>query len=192
MRLPVPVAGVNAAILISSSFTLHWAEKAIEDRNRSASRRHVHQFMLGSAFLFIQIDAVGSIGFARRIHARQTIFYWLTGLHGAHMYIGPADAPERPVRHLPWLLQARVQSSRRKHPASTRTSFDVMWMVVYMSRLHALTAMDTCDAMDTAWRRPQSLMCAAHFAHCVLAFPFLRHFGPRARQACLCRIGPSC
>src|SRR4051812_40971020 len=35
-ELPVAVAGVNTAILVSSSFTLHWAETAIKAGNRFA------------------------------------------------------------------------------------------------------------------------------------------------------------
>jgi cytochrome c oxidase subunit 3 len=32
--LPVEVAGVNTAILVSSSFTIHWAEQSIKRGNR--------------------------------------------------------------------------------------------------------------------------------------------------------------
>src|SRR6202012_5925874 len=32
-KLPVEVAGMNTAILVSSSFTLHWAEQAIKKGN---------------------------------------------------------------------------------------------------------------------------------------------------------------
>src|SRR5438094_6319374 len=33
-KLPVPVAGVNTAILLSSSLTLHWAQTSIKNGNR--------------------------------------------------------------------------------------------------------------------------------------------------------------
>src|ERR687896_2002484 len=37
-ELPVAVAGVNTAILVSSSFTMHWALEAIRGGNRSGLR----------------------------------------------------------------------------------------------------------------------------------------------------------
>ena len=40
-ELPVAVAGVNTAILVSSSLTLHWAETSIKHGNRfGAEGRH--------------------------------------------------------------------------------------------------------------------------------------------------------
>ncbi len=45
-------------------------------------------FLLGCTFLFIQINEYANIGFAPQDHAQQTIFYSLTGLHGAHVFIG--------------------------------------------------------------------------------------------------------
>ncbi len=45
-------------------------------------------FLLGCTFLFIQINEYANIGFAPQDSAQQTIFYSLTGLHGAHVFIG--------------------------------------------------------------------------------------------------------
>ena len=45
-------------------------------------------FLLGCTFLFIQINEYANIGFAPQDNAQQTIFYSLTGLHGAHVFIG--------------------------------------------------------------------------------------------------------
>ena len=45
-------------------------------------------FLLGCTFLFIQINEYANIGFAPQDAAQQTIFYSLTGLHGAHVFIG--------------------------------------------------------------------------------------------------------
>ena len=87
--LPVAVAGVNTAILMSSSFTLHWAEAAIKKGNRFGLKAGIlTTFLLGCAFLFIQINEYANIGFAPQDHAQATIFYSLTGLHGAHVLIG--------------------------------------------------------------------------------------------------------
>jgi cytochrome c oxidase subunit 3 len=88
-HLPVPVAFVNTLILVSSSFTLHWAQTSIKRGNRFGLKAGMlATFLLGCTFLFIQINEYANIGFAPQDHAQQTIFYSLTGLHGAHVTIG--------------------------------------------------------------------------------------------------------
>src|ERR671923_945269 len=53
-ELPVAVAGVNTAILISSSFTMHWALESIRQNNRAGLQMGLMTtFLLGSTFLFI-------------------------------------------------------------------------------------------------------------------------------------------
>src|ERR1700679_2662138 len=89
MHLPVPVALVNTLILVSSSFTLHWAETSIKRGTRFGFKAGMlTTFMLGCTFLFIQINEYANLGFAPQDHAQQTVFYSLTGLHGAHVTIG--------------------------------------------------------------------------------------------------------
>ncbi|MDX6697594.1 MAG: cytochrome c oxidase subunit [Solirubrobacteraceae bacterium] len=88
-ELPVAIAGVNTAILLSSSVTLHWAETALKRDNRFAFKAGMlTTFLLGATFLFIQINEYVHIGFAPQDTAQGSIFYGLTGLHGAHVFIG--------------------------------------------------------------------------------------------------------
>src|ERR671933_1112960 len=88
-ELPKLIAGVNTAILVSSSFTLHWAETSIKSGNRFGLRAGMlTTFLLGLTFLFIQINEYIHIGFSPQDHAQGTIFFSLTGLHGAHVTIG--------------------------------------------------------------------------------------------------------
>ena len=88
-ELPVAVAGVNTAILVSSSLTLHWAQTSIKNGNRFGLKAGMLlTTMLGATFLFIQINEYVHIGFAPQDHAQATIFFSLTGLHGAHVTIG--------------------------------------------------------------------------------------------------------
>jgi cytochrome c oxidase subunit 3 len=48
-KIPVAVAGFNTAILISSSFTLHWAETSIKRGNRVGLRAGIlSTFLLGA------------------------------------------------------------------------------------------------------------------------------------------------
>ena len=88
-KLPVAVAGVNTAILVSSSFTIHWAEQQIKKGNHWGLKAGMlTTLLLGITFLTIQINEYANIGFAPQDHAQATIFYSLTGLHGAHVFIG--------------------------------------------------------------------------------------------------------
>ncbi len=88
-HLPVAIAGVNTAILISSSFTMHWALEGARNENRAALRMGLlTTALLGLTFLTIQINEYVHIGFAPADHAQGTIFYGLTGLHGAHVFVG--------------------------------------------------------------------------------------------------------
>jgi cytochrome c oxidase subunit III len=129
--LPVPVAGVNAGILISSSFTLHWAEKCIKEGNRFGFKAGIlTTFLLGCSFLFIQINEYANIGFAPQDHAQQTIFYSLTGLHGCHVFVG-----------LCLLLFVTVRAFRGHYSPEEHRGVeipgiywhfvDIMWIIVY-------------------------------------------------------------
>jgi cytochrome c oxidase subunit 3 len=89
LELPVAVAGVNTAILISSSFTVHWALESIRRGNRRGMQAGLATtFLLGATFLFIQINEYIHLGFSIRDGAFGSIFYGLTGLHGAHVFVG--------------------------------------------------------------------------------------------------------
>jgi cytochrome c oxidase subunit 3 len=88
-ELPVAVAGVNTAILISSSFTVHLALEAAKRGNRRAMQLGLSAtWLLGATFLFIQINEYVHIGFSPADSAQGSVFYGLTGLHGAHVTIG--------------------------------------------------------------------------------------------------------
>jgi cytochrome c oxidase subunit 3 len=88
-ELPVSVAFVNTLILISSSFTVHWALESIKRENRRGMIMGLATtWLLGATFLFIQINEYVHIGFSARDDAFGSIFYGLTGLHGAHVTVG--------------------------------------------------------------------------------------------------------
>src|SRR5438132_2380770 len=78
MHLPVAVAGVNTAILWSSSFTMHWAQTSIKHGNRFGLKAGIlTTFLLGATFLFIQINEYANLGVAPQDHAHETILYSL-------------------------------------------------------------------------------------------------------------------
>jgi cytochrome c oxidase subunit 3 len=131
--LPVEVAGVNTAILVSSSMTMHWAQTAIKNGNRFGLKAGMlTTFLLGCTFLFIQINEYANIGFAPQDGAQQTIFYSLTGLHGAHVLIG-----------LLLLLFVTIRSFRGHYTPEEHRGVEVpgiywhfvdaMWLVVFFT-----------------------------------------------------------
>ena len=63
LELPKAVAGVNTAILISSSFTVHWALESIRRGNRRGLIMGLGAtWLLGATFLFIQLNEYWHIG----------------------------------------------------------------------------------------------------------------------------------
>ncbi len=135
--LPVSVAGVNTAILISSSFTMHWALEGARNENRRALKVGLlTTALLGLSFLTIQINEYVHLGFAPHDNAQGTIFYCLTGLHGAHVFVG-----------LSLLTMATVRAFRGHYTAKEHRGVevpgiywhfvDVMWILVY-STLYVL------------------------------------------------------
>src|ERR671923_66589 len=87
-ELPVAVAGMNTAILVSSSFTMHWALESIRKGNRRGLQLGlIATWLLGATFLFIQVNEYIHIGFSARENAFASTFYGLTGLHGAHVTV---------------------------------------------------------------------------------------------------------
>ncbi len=130
-KLPEAVAGVNTAILLSSSLTLHWALSSIKRGNRFGLRAGMAAtFLLGLTFLTIQINEYVHIGFAPHTAAQASVFYALTGLHGIHVFIG-----------LCLLLMVTVRAFRGHYSADAHQGMevpgiywhfvDIMWVVVY-------------------------------------------------------------
>jgi len=130
-ELPVFVAGINTIILVTSSFTMHWALQSIKRGNRAGLQAGLTlTFLLGLTFLLTQIREYSRVGFAPYTDAFGTVFYCLTGLHGAHVFVG-----------LTLLLAATVRSYRGHYSAEAHHGVeipgiywhfvDVMWIVVY-------------------------------------------------------------
>ena len=130
-HLPVFVAGVNTAILVTSSFSMHWALQSIKRGNRNGLKAGlVLTFLMGLAFLLTQMLEYARIGFNPSDGAFGTIFFGLTGLHGAHVFIGLT------------LLAVAMRRAFQGHftpehhqgveiPGIYWHFVDVMWIVVY-------------------------------------------------------------
>jgi cytochrome c oxidase subunit 3 len=130
-KLPEAVAGVNTAILVSSSLTIHWALTSVKRGNRFGLKAGMlSTFVLGFTFLFVQINEYVHIGVSPGYSAQSTVFYALTGLHGAHVFIG-----------LCILLTVTIRSFRGHYSPESHRGMevpgiywhfvDIMWIVVY-------------------------------------------------------------
>ena len=112
---------------------MHWALTSIKRGNRAGlCAGLVLTFLMGFTFLATQITEYARIGFAPRDNAFTTVFFSLTGLHGAHVFVG-----------LSLLLFATIRAFRghftRRAPPRRRAAgiywhfVDVMWIVVYFT-----------------------------------------------------------
>jgi cytochrome c oxidase subunit 3 len=132
-ELPVYLAFLNTLILVTSSFTMHWALSSIKRNYRAGLIAGLFlTFGLGLTFLLIQIREYTRLGFSPRDLAFGSTFYGLTGLHGFHVFIG-----------LNLLLYALIRAIRGHYSAEPEKHLgveipgiywhfvDVMWIVVY-------------------------------------------------------------
>ena len=130
-EFPVFVAGVNTCILVTSSFTVHWALQSIKRGQRAAFLAGmVLTFLMGLAFLLTQVVEYLNVGFNTSDGAFASVFFGLTGLHGAHVAVG-----------LSLLLMVIIRGFRGHYspehhhgvelPGIYWHFVDVMWIVVY-------------------------------------------------------------
>src|SRR3954471_7048297 len=88
-ELPVAVGGMNTPILVSSSFTMHWALEWVRKNSRRGLKMGLAlTFLLGLTFLFIQINEYIHIGFSARDDAFGSMFYGPAGLPRPHVPLG--------------------------------------------------------------------------------------------------------
>lgn len=129
--LPKAATGVNTAILVASSLTIHWALSSIKKGNRFGLKAGMlTTFLLGLTFLTVQIVEYIHIGFAPRYAAQSSVFYALTGLHGAHVTVG-----------LGILLMVTIRAFRGHYSPERHQGMevpglywhfvDIMWIIVY-------------------------------------------------------------
>jgi cytochrome c oxidase subunit 3 len=134
-HLPKLIAGVNTVILVTSSFSIHWALEAARKGNRNAMKLGLGiTWLLGLTFLFIQINEYVHIGFSARDGAFGSIFYGLTGLHGAHVFVGLMLLTFANIRA--W--RGHFGTKPKEHlgielPGIYWHFVDVMWIIVFLT-----------------------------------------------------------
>ena len=89
-HLPVEITAVNTAILVSSSFTIHWGEHRLRHYNdrKGLERGLLVTMLLGLTFLLIQVNEYMHLDFTPKDQAFGATFFTLTGFHGAHVFVG--------------------------------------------------------------------------------------------------------
>jgi cytochrome c oxidase subunit 3 len=127
------VALINTLILVTSSFTMHWASTSVKRGNRAGlCAGMVLTVLLGLTFLLTQVIEYHRIGFNTGDTAFAATFFGLTGLHGCHVFIG-----------LLILLAMTIRSFKghftpeHHHGLEVGGIYwhfvDVMWIVVYVT-----------------------------------------------------------
>ncbi len=89
-------------------------------------------WLLGATFLFIQINEYVHLGFSARDLAFGSIFYGLTGLHGAHVFVGLCLLSFATIR----AFRGHFGPEEKDHlgvevPGIYWHFVDVMWIIVY-------------------------------------------------------------
>ena len=90
--------------------------------------------MLGATFLFIQINEYVHLGFSARDLAFGSIFYGLTGLHGAHVFVGLMLLSFATIR----AFRGHFGPEAKDHlgvevPGIYWHFVDVMWIIVFIT-----------------------------------------------------------
>ena len=127
----LPIALPITIILVASSFTMQFGVWAIRRGDQRAMRNWtLLTLVLGVAFLLGQVYDYTQLGFGISDGAFGTVFYTLTGFHGAHVFGGAVGLT---------ILFARArqgQFSRQNHVAVEAISFywhfvDVVWIALF-------------------------------------------------------------
>jgi len=132
-EFPVFVAGINTCILVTSSFTMHWALQSLKRGNRAGLKAGlVLTILMGLAFPLTQMIEYAHVGFNMSDGAFASVFFGLTGLHGAHVLIGLILLTIAATRAF------RGHFSPEHHhglelPGIYWHFVDVMWIVVYVT-----------------------------------------------------------
>jgi cytochrome c oxidase subunit III len=133
----LPIALPITIVLVASSFTMQFGVWAIRRGDQRAMRNWtLLTLILGVTFLLGQVYDYTTLGFGISDGSFGTVFYTLTGFHGAHVFGGAVGLT---------ILVARArqgQFSRQNHVAVEAISFywhfvDVVWIALF-STLYVL------------------------------------------------------
>ncbi len=130
-ELDLPLAAVLTAILVASSFTMQFGVWAVRRGDTGKLKMWTAiTLVLGILFLGGQLYDYSQLGFGIADGVFGTVFYTLTGFHGAHVFGGAVGLTIILARTL------RGQFSARNHVAVEAVSMywhfvDVVWIAVF-------------------------------------------------------------
>ena len=102
---------------------MHWALQSIKRGNRAGLQAGlVLTLLMGLTFLLTQMLEYARIGFNPSDGAFGTIFFGLTGLHGAHVFVGLTPAQRRDGARVPRATSRPSTTTASRSPESTGTS----------------------------------------------------------------------
>jgi heme/copper-type cytochrome/quinol oxidase subunit 3 len=85
----IALAAINTVFLLSSSLTMWWATRAIERGNGTGLRVGLAVTLaLGVTFACLQRVEWAHLPFAPETDSYGSLFYTITGFHGAHVIVG--------------------------------------------------------------------------------------------------------
>ena len=130
-EIPKSTTGINTAILVASSFTMHWALVSIRHGRRFGLIVGLAMtLVMGLTFLGLQMREYHSLGFVPSDGAFSTTFFALTGLHGLHVFVGAT------LLSIGLLRACRGHYSPEEHLGLEVTGLywhfvDVVWIFLY-------------------------------------------------------------
>ena len=130
-EIPKSTTGINTAILVASSFTMHWALVSIRRGRRFGLIVGLAMtLVMGLTFLGLQMREYHALGFVPSDGAFSTTFFALTGLHGLHVFVGAT------LLSIGLLRACRGHYSPEEHLGLEVTGLywhfvDVVWIFLY-------------------------------------------------------------
>ena len=130
-EIEVPLPAVATAFLVLSSFTMQYAVWRIRKGDRSGMVRALAvTLLLGIVFLALQLYDYSQLGFGINSGVYGSLFFTLTGFHGAHVFGGIVGISVILLRG------ASGQFSARHHVAVEAVSIywhfvDVVWIALF-------------------------------------------------------------
>jgi heme/copper-type cytochrome/quinol oxidase subunit 3 len=123
----------NTIILLVSSGTMWWAESGIRAGSQLRLRLGlVITLLLGALFLVIQGIEYSKKDFALQSNAYGSLFFTITGFHGAHVFVGLLFNIVVQIRA--WLGHFTVERHLAVSNAAIYWHFvDAVWLVVFAS-----------------------------------------------------------
>ncbi|MET0143935.1 MAG: cytochrome c oxidase subunit 3 [Ilumatobacteraceae bacterium] len=124
VELDVPRAFAATLVLVASSFTLAASDRAGERQGdeRAMRRWLLATIVLGAVFLANQAAEYSALDFGADDHPYGSIYWLLTGLHGAHVTVGLAA--------MALLFVRSVRSRNQEAVASWAGGVSLFWHLV--------------------------------------------------------------